>query len=107
MVLKVPDAKLAVNGTIHTKEVKIDLNGALVPDYVFNENYKLLTLQKIKGFIKKNGHLPNVPSAQEMNEEGLHLKEMNLKLLEKVEELTLYLLEQEQRIKRLEDQIHK
>lgn len=104
---KLPDAKLAVNGNIHTKEVKVDLSGALVPDYVFNENYKLLTFQQIKEFIKKNGHLPNIPSAQEMNEEGVYLKEMNLKLLEKIEELTLYLLKQDERIKILEDQISK
>ena len=102
-----PDSKLSVKGNIHAQEVKVDLNGAVAPDYVFDVNYKLLTLQQVQEFINKHGHLPNVPSAKEMDEEGLHLKEMNLKLLEKIEELTLYVLKQNERIKILEDQISK
>ncbi len=102
-----PDSKLTVKGNIHAQEVKVDLNGAVAPDYVFDVNYKLLTLQEVQEFINKNGHLPNIPSAKDMNEEGVKLKEMNLKLLEKIEELTLYVLKQEKRIKILEDQISK
>ncbi|MCL6220752.1 tail fiber protein [Zunongwangia sp. M21534] len=102
-----PDSKLSVKGNIHAREVKVDMNGAVAPDYVFDINYKLLTLQEVQDFINKNGHLPNVPSAKQMDEEGLHLKEMNLKLLEKIEEITLYVLKQEQRIKILEDQLSK
>ena len=102
-----PDSKLSVKGNIHAQEVKVDLNGAVAPDYVFDVNYKLLTLQEVQEFINKNGHLPNIPSAKDMNEEGVKLKEMNLKLLEKIEELTLYVLKQNERIKILEDQISK
>ena len=102
-----PDSKLTVKGNIHAQEVKVDLNGAVAPDYVFDVNYKLLTLQEVQEFINKNGHLPNIPSAKDMNEEGVKLKEMNLKLLEKIEELTLYVLKQDERINILEGQISK
>ena len=102
-----PDSELTVKGNIHAQEVKVDMNGAVAPDYVFEDHYKLLTLQEVQEFINKNGHLPNIPSAKDMNEEGVKLKEMNLKLLEKIEELTLYVLKQEKRIKILEDQISK
>ena len=97
-----PDAKLAVNGDIHTREVKVDLDGAVAPDYVFRENYDLRPLEEVQHYIQQHGHLPNIPSAKEMEENGLLLKEMNLKLLEKIEELTLYILQQEERIKALE-----
>ncbi len=96
-----PDAKLTVKGNIHTQEVKVDLNGAVAPDYVFKEDYKLKSLDQVQAYINKNGHLPNIPSAAEMEKEGVLLKEMNLKLLEKIEELTLYTLEQQKEIERL------
>ncbi|QLE02047.1 hypothetical protein HX109_10955 [Galbibacter sp. BG1] len=88
-----PDAKLTVNGDIHAREVKLDLAGAVAPDYVFNEDYDLKKLEEIEVYIKKEGHLPNIPSAKQMQEEGINLKEMNLKLLEKIEELTLHVIE--------------
>jgi hypothetical protein len=87
-----PDAKLAVNGTIHTKEVKVDLIGW--SDYVFDEDYNLPTLEEVKQHIDEKGHLPNIPSAAEVAENGINLGEMNAKLLEKIEELTLYLIKQ-------------
>ena len=93
-----PDAKLTVKGNIHTQEVKVDLNGAVAPDYVFKEDYKLKSLDQVQAYINENGHLPNIPSATEMEKEGVLLKEMNLKLLEKIEELTLYTLEQQKEI---------
>ncbi|NHF58989.1 hypothetical protein FK220_006540 [Flavobacteriaceae bacterium TP-CH-4] len=96
-----PDYQLTVKGAIHVQEVKVDLLGAIAPDYVFYEDYDLNTLQEVADFIAKEGHLPNIPSAKEMEEVGLHLKEMNLKLLEKIEELTLYLIDQN---KTLEEQ---
>ena len=87
-----PDARLTVKGKIHAKEVKIDLS---VPgaDYVFKEGYNLISLEDIRQYIKEHGHLPNVPSAKEMEENGVELGVMNMKLLEKIEELTLYLIE--------------
>ena len=93
-----PDAKLAVKGDIHAQEVKVDLNGAVAPDYVFKEGYDLKSLQEVQDYIKEHGHLPNIPSAQEMEANGIDLGQMDLKLLEKIEELILYTLEQERKI---------
>jgi len=103
-----PDELLTVKGKIHTQEVIVDLNGAVAPDYVFesyfegksklNPTYRLLTLSEIETFIKENHHLPKVPSAKEIEENGLSLKEMNLLLLEKIEELTLYTIQQQKEI---------
>lgn len=87
-----PDAKLAVKGQIHTQEVRVDLLGAMVPDYVFEKDYDLLSLAKLEMYIIKNKHLPEIPSAKEIEANGLNLKEMNLLLLKKVEELTLYII---------------
>ncbi|WP_120752425.1 hypothetical protein [Aquimarina sp. BL5] len=92
-----PDAKLAVNGNIHTKEVKVDLIGWA--DYVFKEDYNLPTLQQVEDHINQNGHLINIPSAAEVAENGIQLGEMNAKLLEKIEELTLYAISQEKQLK--------
>ncbi|UOY08370.1 tail fiber protein [Muricauda sp. SCSIO 64092] len=89
-----PDAKLTVKGNIHAEEVKVDLN-VPAPDYVFKEGYDLKSLKEIQDHIKAHGHLPNIPSAQEMEENGIELGAMNMKLLEKIEELTLYTLQQQ------------
>ncbi|MCD8406200.1 tail fiber protein [Tenacibaculum dicentrarchi] len=97
-----PDAKLTVKGNIHTQEVRVDLLGVLAPDYVFLENYNLKTLEEVSAHIEEKGHLPNVPSAKEMEKNGVKLKVMTLKLLEKIEELTLYTISQEKKIKGLE-----
>ncbi len=102
-----PDAKLAVKGDIHTQEVKVDLNGSVAPDFVFEQDYKLLTLQETEKYIRANKHLPEIPSAQEMEENGLELKEMNLKLLQKVEELTLHLIRQNKEIQELKKKVEK
>jgi hypothetical protein len=88
-----PDSKLTVKGDIHTREVRVDLSGAVGPDYVFEKDYDLLSLSELETYINQNKHLPEVPSAKEMEAEGLNLKEMNLLLLKKVEELTLHLIE--------------
>lgn len=84
--------KLAVEGKIGAREVKVTL--ASWADYVFNKEYKLMSLASLETFIKKNNHLPNIPSAQEVKDNGgIDLGEMNRKLLEKIEELTLYVIE--------------
>jgi hypothetical protein len=90
-----PDAKLTVKGSIHTEGVDIDMTGALaqIPDYVFEKDYDLLPLSELETYINQNKHLPEVPSAKEMEANGLDVKEMNLLLLKKVEELTLHLIE--------------
>jgi len=87
-----PDATLAVKGTIHAEEVKVDLS-VPGPDYVFEKDYNLMSLEEIKAFIEKNKHLPEVPSAKEMETNGVNLSEMNMILLKKVEELTLHVIE--------------
>ncbi|QLE02043.1 hypothetical protein HX109_10935 [Galbibacter sp. BG1] len=94
-----PDSKLTVKGKVHAQEVKLDLVGSVAPDYVFKEGYNLKSLEEVERHIKDKGHLPNIPSAREMEEEGIDMKEMNLKLLEKIEELTLYIIEQQNLIK--------
>lgn len=96
-----PDEKLTVKGKIHTQEVKVDMAGPLVPDYVFANEYKLQSLQQVEAFIKQNKHLPEIPSAKEIETNGLHLAEMNMKLLQKIEELTLYLIQQQAEIEEL------
>ncbi|MNX62542.1 hypothetical protein D3C86_935080 [compost metagenome] len=88
-----PDEKLTVKGKIHTQEVRVDMSGALVPDYVFAEDYKLKSLQEVEEYIKQNKHLPEIPSASEIEKNGLMLAEMNMNLLKKMEEMTLYMIE--------------
>lgn len=87
-----PDAKLMVVGDIHASEVRLDLNGTIPPDYVFKQGYDLKSLKEVEDYIKEKGHLSNIPSANEMEEDGVSVKEMTLKLLEKIEELTLYII---------------
>lgn len=93
-----PDEKLTVKGKIHAEEVRIDLS-IPVPDYVFANDYKLKTLQEVESYIKQNNHLPEIPSAQEIEKNGLMLAEMNIKLLKKIEEMTLYIIQQNKEMK--------
>jgi hypothetical protein len=92
-----PDQKLTVNGTIHSREVRVDLN-VPGPDYVFEPDYQLMELSKLKAYLDKNHHLPEVPSADQMAKDGLNLGEMNTELLKKVEELTLYVIEKDKQL---------
>jgi uncharacterized coiled-coil protein SlyX len=95
----VPDAKLTVNGQIHTKEVRIDVQSPMtVPDYVFANDYKLKTLSEVDQYVKANSHLPEIPSATAMAQNGMLVSEMNLSLLKKIEELTLYAIEQQKKL---------
>lgn len=91
-----PSQKLSVNGTINAKEVVVTTSGW--PDYVFNKGYHLSSLDSLNGFIENNGHLPGMPSAKDIRDNGQNVGEMNKKLLQKVEELTLYLLKQNKTI---------
>ena len=94
--------KLAVDGHIRTREIRVDQD--TWPDYVFEEGYDLPTLEEIQKHIQEKGHLPNIPSAKEVESNGLELGEMNRLLLEKIEELTLYVLELKHEIKTLKTQ---
>jgi len=90
------------NGEVFARKYTTTLG--VIPDYVFDPSYKLLPLNELKTYITTNKHLPNIPSAKEYEERGeLDLGELNRKLLEKVEELTLYILQLEERTKALEN----
>ncbi|MDD3860993.1 MAG: hypothetical protein PHW83_12400, partial [Bacteroidales bacterium] len=72
-------------------------------DYVFNSDYSLMSISELENFIAQNKHLPNIPSATEVENEGLKLKEMNQLMMQKIEELTLYIIELNKRIEELEN----
>ncbi len=93
------------NGVVNAKkiyaeevEVRVDAMGIYWPDYVFKKDYELLSLYEIENFVKLNYHLPGVPSEKKVLEEGLNLGEMDAILLKKIEELTLYIIEQQKEI---------
>ncbi|WP_281232415.1 hypothetical protein [Flavobacterium gelatinilyticum] len=86
-----PDTALAVNGTIHSKEVKVDMEKW--PDFVFKKEYNLPTLEEVEKHITENGYLQNIPNEDEVLKNGINLGEMNSKLLQKIEELTLYVID--------------
>jgi hypothetical protein len=96
-----PPVKLMVNGVIHTKEVKITQNPVWA-DFVFKEGYQLKPLIDVEEFISLNSHLPGIPSEADIQREGLDLAKMTPLLLQKIEEMTLYLIQQEKRIAELE-----
>jgi len=98
--------KLYVQGGILTERVKVAVvNSADWADYVFTEDYKLKSLTEVEAFVKANKHLPDVPSAREVVANGIDLGKMDAKLLEKIEELTLYMIEQNKKINKLESEI--
>lgn len=84
------------NGLLYAREIKVNLNAW--PDYVFDEGYQLMPLSELQTFIQTNNHLPNVPSACEMEEQGINVAKSNVMLMEKVEELTLYMLQMKEQL---------
>jgi len=90
-----PTHKLAVNGTIRAKEMIVDTGWS---DYVFAEDYQLTSLSEVEAHIKEHKHLPGIPSAEEIEQEGVNLGEMQAKLLAKIEELTLHVIRLEKRL---------
>ncbi len=95
-----PANKLDVNGTIHSKEVKVDMTGW--SDFVFKKEYNLPTLEEVEKHIAEKGHLENIPNEEEVLKNGINLGEMNAKLLQKIEEMTLYMIDQNKRMNKLE-----
>jgi hypothetical protein len=95
-----PTYKLSVNGDIRSKEVVVESGWA---DYVFDKNYKLKSLDDVEKFITQNKHLPNIPSAKEIGEKGLHLGDIQKRMMEKIEELTLYVIELKKEIEYLKN----
>ncbi|MCW8309708.1 hypothetical protein K7A41_00540 [Sphingobacterium sp. InxBP1] len=99
-----PNAKLAVNGNIVANEIKVKTD-ITVPDYVFEKDYRLPSLDEIEQYIKANKHLPEIPSAGRIAADGLDIAQMNLLLLKKIEEMTLHLIEQQKQIKELQSKV--
>lgn len=100
-----PKEKLSVNGNIRAHGIKVEtLNW---PDYVFEKEYELLSLSELKSYIEVNKKLPGIPSAREISKDGQDLGEINKQLLKKIEELTLYILEQDKKFSDRLDEISK
>ena len=98
----VSDAKLLVNGNIYALKLTVKASWA---DYVFNNGYNLRPLSEVEKYISKHKHLPDVPSAKQIEEKGVSVGDSQAILLKKIEELTLYLIEQNKKINRLQEQI--
>lgn len=110
--VKITTGLFNVCGTLRANEVKVDLQGGC--DFVFKRDYKLMDLNKLEEFVKTNQHLPEIAPEKEMVENGVNMKELQMKLLQKIEELTLYTIEQNKqneqqsdKIKALEEKIAK
>jgi hypothetical protein len=95
--------KLDVCGTIRAKEIKVDLLGGC--DFVFKKDYKLMSLNNLEKFITTKQHLPEIASEKEMIENGLNMKEFQMKLLQKMEEMTLYIIEQNKKNEKQEQEL--
>lgn len=98
-----PQNKLDVNGAVHAKEVKVDMTGWA--DFVFQKDYQLPALEEVENHIQEKGHLPNLPTAKEVIDNGLSLGESQKLLLQKIEELTLYAIEQNKEIQQLKKEL--
>jgi hypothetical protein len=92
--------KLSVNGKIIAEEVKVQLN-AYWPDYVFEKNYQLPSIRSLQNYIETNKHLPNIPAAKLVEKDGLSLGDMQTRMMEKIEELTLYIIDLQKQIDEL------
>ncbi len=97
--------RLAVEGSIGAREIKVEATGW--SDFVFEKEYSLPTLDEVETHIKEKGHLKDIPSEKEVLKNGIYLGEMDAKLLQKIEELTLYTIQQEKKIKEQEEKIKK
>lgn len=94
--------KLAVEGSIGAREIKVEASGW--SDFVFENDYELQTLEEVEEHIVENGHLPEIPSEAEVTENGINLGEMNAKLLQKIEELTLYMIDMNKQMQQLKSE---
>ena len=97
--------QLTNDGILRSREIIVDLTAW--PDYVFEENYKLMPLSELREYIVVNNHLPNIPSEEEMVKEGLNVAESNKLLMEKIEELTLYIIQLNEEVNLLKEQNQK
>lgn len=100
-----PTEKLSVKGNIRAREIKVETNNW--PDFVFNENYRHESLPELESFIKRYKHLPNMPTAKQAEDNGIELGEMNKRLLQKIEEITLHLIEKDKQLQVQDARINK
>ena len=98
-----PQYKLAVNGNIGAQDIIVTNTGW--SDYVFRPGYRLRPLSEVSQFIQANGHLPDIPTEAEVREKGVSLGDMQAKLLAKVEELTLHMIQQEKENRELRERL--
>lgn len=98
-----PTAKITVAGNILSQEVKVTINAGA--DFVFNDSYKLPSLDFLEKNINQNKHLPEIASAEEMKNNGVNIGEFQIQLLQKIEELTLYTIQQQKEIEELKSLI--
>ena len=102
------DFRLFVEDGILTEKIVVEVAGNFPwPDYVFAPEYNLRPISEVASFIQENSHLPEVPSAKQVAEEGVNLAEMNATLLQKVEELTLYIIDLQYQVNDLKQQVNK
>jgi hypothetical protein len=97
------DCNLDVNGKIRAEEILVEVSAW--PDYVLDKDYKLPPLSEVESFIKQNGHLPNLPTAEQVSANGIALGELTKTMLEKIEELTLHQIQLEKKNKELSEQL--
>ena len=93
------NATVKIDGKLFAKEIEVKTN--VWADFVFKPDYTLMPLSELEHFIKQNNHLPDVPTETQVKENGINVAEMNAKLLQKIEELTLYVIEQQKQIDEL------
>ena len=99
-----PQAKLAVNGEVLAKSVRVNATASYWPDYVFEKSYNLMNIKELEVYVQTCKHLPGIPSAQEIEQQqNVDLGEMNTLLLQKIEEMTLYIIQLEKRVSELEN----
>ncbi|WP_291070454.1 hypothetical protein [Empedobacter sp. UBA5039] len=91
-----------LKGKLEVQEIKV--TESPTADFVFEEDYNLPTLQQVENYIKEKKHLPEIPSAKEMEKEGVNIGEFQIKLLQKIEELTLYIIEQNKELSRQKEE---
>ena len=98
------EGNILANGEIYSKRLRISLTPGIWPDYVFKPEYDLMSLKEVESFIRTNKHLPDVPSAKVVEQDGLDIGSMDATLLKKVEELTLYLIEVNKKVEKLQEE---
>ena len=98
-----PDSKLEVAGKIHSQEVKVTVDAGA--DFIFDKDYNVKELDQLEAVVKENKHLPEIAPEKEMLENGVEVGEFQIKFLQKIEELTLYIINQQKEINKLKEKV--